>query len=100
MWETILPPCRLSQAWLIYKYTGDGMRNLKVWFHKLVAKMAFGRLSNKGCWYINNPVQKNDSGFLLDFEILRRWWVGLRMKGPVFFFSLKGFCGLPAPKFK
>ncbi len=47
------------------------MRNLKVWFHKLVAKMAFGRLSNKKCWHINNPVQKNDSGFLLDFEILR-----------------------------
>ncbi len=76
------------------------MRNLTFCFHKLVPKMAFGRLSYKGCWHINNPVQENDSGSLLDFVILRRWWVGLRMKGPVFFFSLKGYCGLTAPKFK
>ncbi len=78
------------------------MRNLKVW---LVVKMAFGRLSNMGCWHVNNPVQKNDSGFPLDLEaaedlkentIVDR----IRDEGAGFLFSLRGFCGLTAPKLK
>ncbi len=78
------------------------MRNLKV---LLVVKMAFGRLSNKGCWHVNNPVQKNDSGFLLDFEAAEDFKENamvdrIRDEGAGFVFSLKGFCWLTAPKLK
>ncbi len=47
--------------------------------------MAFGRLSNKGCWHINNPVQKND--FEAAEDLKENAMVDKkRMKGPVFFF--------------